>query len=580
MSDPILLVFDFPGPDGASCRRVFRDPVAVFRADALDDVLGTLRAAEQAVAGGLYVAGFVAYDAAGAFDPAMTASRRPAVPLAWFAAFDGPSTEALPELGGVRVGAYEPDESRDNYFAAIERIHAHIEAGDTYQVNHTFRIRADFDGDPLAYYLRLTEAHPATYAAYLDTGSAAILSISPELFFRQEGRVVTTKPIKGTATRGLYPLADRNAQAMLAASVKDRAENVMIVDLMRSDLGKLAVIGSVKTARLFEIEPLPTLWQMSSTVQAEMPPGIGFVDVLKATFPAGSITGAPKPITTRIIRDLEPSPRGIYCGTIGLVSPGGDATFNVAIRTVTIDKAVGTAECGVGGGITISSVASSEYAEAISKASFLIAEPPSYSLLESLRWDEDGYFLLERHIKRMLESAARLGFTVDSDGIRTVLAVHATTLQVAPRKVRLCVDHRGLCEVTSSPLGDEPVDPVFALADTPIDNGDLFLYHKTTRREVYDRHFASKQGVYDVLLWNAEGYVTEFTRGNIAVRIDGDLVTPPLGHGLLDGTFRQELIDTNQVVVGGIRRDKMENFDEVWFYNSVRKWVRVRLATP
>ncbi|MDR3710527.1 MAG: aminodeoxychorismate synthase component I [Capsulimonadaceae bacterium] len=569
------LIFDFVN-DVGECERVcFTKPHALHVANSIRDVRGVLDAASEAVAQGFYTAGFVAYEAGPAFDPAIIAKPDPSFPLAWFAVFERPTAQRPSPSKNYRVGDWRPEIERGAYDEAVNVIRDQIAKGATYQTNLTMRLRAEFDGDPLAYYETLRAAHPAPYSAFLDTGRYAIVSLSPELFLRRDRNLLATEPMKGTIARGRWRAEDDANAAALRESAKDRAENVMIVDLMRSDLGRIAVPGSVRTPRLFDVWPLPTVWQMTSRVECEIDPATSLTELFDAAFPPGSVTGAPKPMTTGIIDRLEVSSRRVYCGAIGYASPGASAVFNVAIRTAIVDKERASVECGVGGGITWDSRADDEYREALAKASFLNRKPPDYRLLETLRLNEDGFFLLDRHLRRIEFSAGILGFDLAVDALRHSLQNHAMLARDFPRRVRLLVGPNGSVDVESSLLAPDPAIATVVLAARPIDVDDPLIFHKTDRRTIYEEHLADAGSVFDVLLWNAKGQVTEFTRGNFVARLDGHFVTPPLASGLLPGVYREELLSQGVLAEQEIGIEQLARCDELWFINSVRKWVRV-----
>jgi para-aminobenzoate synthetase/4-amino-4-deoxychorismate lyase len=390
----------------------FREPARVLEARQVEAVLPALREAEALVnERGLYAAGFISYEAAPAFDPSFRA--RPAgddFPLLWFGLYSRPEVVAPPPPGPMLEGEWKPSVTRAEYAAAIDCIQAHIARGDTYQVNYTFRLRRAFDGDAWALFGALAQAQQAAYAAYVDLGRYAICSVSPELFFARDGRQVTARPMKGTAPRGRWSAEDRSKAAWLRGSEKNRAENVMIVDMLRNDLGRVAEVGSVRVPRLFEVERYPTVWQMTSTVTAET--GVSTADLLAALFPCASITGAPKTRTTQIIAELEGEPRRIYTGLLGYFGPEQRAQFNVAIRTVLVDRAKGQAEYGVGGGIVWDSIAADEYEECRHKARVLSDPRPHFALFETLLWSPEagGYWLLDYHLRRLERSAEYFGF--------------------------------------------------------------------------------------------------------------------------------------------------------------------------
>jgi para-aminobenzoate synthetase/4-amino-4-deoxychorismate lyase len=370
-----LLRFAAPGDPVTALPnwRLLRDPVRVVTAHTLAEVLPALEEIEAAVSAGLYAAGFVGYEAAPAFDPALVTHPSGEMPLLWFALFmEFEELDDLPgSIGGFNLGEWVPDGSEAEYEADIAEIRRQIAEGNTYQVNHTLRLRAPFAGDDLALFTALSRAQPTRYSAYLNAGRWRVLSVSPELFFSVSEGEIVTRPMKGTSPRGGTPEEDAARIAALRASPKERAENLMIVDLLRNDLGRVARFGTVTVPQLFEVETYPTLHTMTSTVRAELRPGVRLAEVFGALFPCGSVTGAPKVSTMGLIRTLEPAPRGVYCGAVGHLSPGGEMVFNVPIRTVTLDMARCTAEYGVGGGVTWDSTPEGEYAEVLTKAAIV-----------------------------------------------------------------------------------------------------------------------------------------------------------------------------------------------------------------
>ncbi|HEX8559623.1 MAG TPA: aminodeoxychorismate synthase component I [Pyrinomonadaceae bacterium] len=570
-------VIDFADDCGPRGRYTFRRPVEVVAADALEEVRPALRRVERAAAGGLYAAGFVSYEAAPAFDRALAVRRKSDVPLLWFALFDRPCDDPPARAAGeFQLSPWEPSVGRGEYAGRVGDVRDAIARGDVYQVNYTFRLRALFRGDDLALYERLLAAQRTRHGAYLDAGRFRVLSASPELFFRRRGRALVTRPMKGTAPRGRWAGEDEERAARLAASEKERAENLMIVDLLRNDVGRVAGLGSVRVPELFRVERYPTVWQMTSTVEGALRAGAGLEDVFAALFPCGSVTGAPKVSATRAIAALEDSPRGVYCGAAGFVAPGGDAAFNVAIRTVVLDCETGVAEYGVGGGVTWDSTAEGEYAEALEKARLLAEAPRDFELLETLRLEDGRYALLEEHLARLSESAAYFDFPPPAGAARAALEGHARLHPSGARRVRLLAPAGGGARVESEELAEAPAGarPV-ALALTPVSRADRFLFHKTTRRGVYDERRAERPGVFDVLLWNEEGELTEFTNGNVVVELDGRRWTPPRASGLLAGTFRAELLRGGEVAERVLTRADLARASRLWLVNSVRGRVEV-----
>lgn len=548
----------------------------IIRADTLSAVAPALREVEAAVQAGAYAAGLISYEAAPAFDAGLAAHPPDGFPLVWFGLFAAPTPlPALPEPPATEaytLGPWQATLGPAAYAEAIARIKDHIARGETYQVNYTYRLRADFAGDPWALFLQLAHAQRADYAAYLDLGTHAVCSASPELFFEREGARVRAKPMKGTHARG-RTLAEDEAQARwLQASEKNRAENVMIVDMLRNDLGRVAETGSVRVPALFEAERYPTLWQMTSTVTAEVRRPL--TELLAALFPCASITGAPKHRTMQIIRELEPTPRHSYCGAIGLLTPAGRAQFNVAIRTALIDRAAGQAEYGVGSGVVWDSEAEAEYAECQLKARVLHTRRPRFDLLESLRWTpEAGYWLLERHLGRLAEAAVYFGVPLTLAEVRARLTALAATLPPAPHKVRLLVAPSGAAHVEAAALPPAPAGAVrLALAAAPISAADPFLFHKTTHRIVYEQARAAHPEADDVLLWNEAGEVTEACLSNLAVRCEGRWWTPPVAAGLLAGVYRAELLAQGVLRERVLTVAETRQAEALAVINSVRGW--------
>ncbi|HEX8146662.1 MAG TPA: aminodeoxychorismate synthase component I [Pyrinomonadaceae bacterium] len=576
--DTPAAVLDFADDCRAGGRAFFTDPVEIVSARTREEVRPALGRVERAAAEGLYAVGFVAYEAAPAFDRALAVKTAAAdLPLLWFGIFERPS-DVRTSAGGFRVSGWTPSVTRAEYESNVEAVREAIARGDTYQVNYTLRLRARFEGDDFAFYERLRAAQRTRLGAYVNAGRFRVLSASPELFFRREGRRVETRPMKGTAARGRWKEEDEAAAARLTASEKEQAENLMIVDLLRNDLGRVAETGAVKVEKLFRVERYPTVLQMTSTVAATLREGVTLEELFAALFPCGSVTGAPKVSTTRIIAALEDSPRGVYCGAVGFVAPGGDAAFNVAIRTVVVDKETGEAVYGVGGGVTWDSTPGGEYAEVLEKAKLLAEDAPDFELLETMRLDESGYRLLEGHLARLESSADYFDIPVNVAGVREALARHAEEHKGAPRRVRLLVSAEGRARVESQPLEElPPGPPEVALALTPLKKSDRFLCHKTTNRGQYEARRAERPGAFDVLLWNEEGELTEFTNGNVVVELEGKRWTPPRACGLLAGTFRAELLRTGEVEERVLSKDDLARATRVWFVNGVRGWVEVSL---
>jgi para-aminobenzoate synthetase / 4-amino-4-deoxychorismate lyase len=562
--------------------RAFRGPSAVITAWRPDEVRPCLEAIERAVHDdGLYAAGFVTYEAAAAFGLPTRESAPEGLPLVAFGLF--PSSHVTFQgrprpIAAGRAGPWTPSITHDAYLRAVERIKTEIEAGNTYQINLTFRLRAPWSGDPLAVLADLQAAQRGLWGGFVDTGRHAICSASPELFFVWNQGRVECRPMKGTAPRGLWAADDLRQGAALQASAKNRAENVMIVDMVRNDLGRIATAGSVEVTSLFDVERYPRQWQMTSTVGGEVPDA-RMPAMFDAMFPSGSVTGAPKHSSMRIIRDLECSPRGVYTGAIGYLSPRRRGHFNVAIRTITLDRETGQAEFGVGSGIVWDSVERDEYDECLLKASILMEPEPPFRLLETFGYAPGtGFALLERHLDRLAASAGYFGYAFDRDEARSMLAQAEGDLRGASR-IRLLLGRDGTMVCEAVDLPPSPAEPLRAgLARDPIDPSDVFLYHKTTRREVYDKARAARPDVDAVILWNPAGEATEGTEANLVALIDGRRVTPPVECGLLEGTFRAELLATGEVVERRITIEELQAAEKVWLVNSVRGWRGVVLG--
>ena len=612
-----------PGGAFAAPWLYFRNPREIIEARVLQEVWPALERIRAATEAGRYGAGFIAYEAAPAFDPAFRVHQPVRdMPLLWFGIYDAPEPlEDLPPFGpeGYRLGPWQSMMSPEDYARRIAAIREAIAAGDTYQVNFTYPLTASFEGDPWALFHMLHRAQGGRHSAFVQTGSHAVVSASPELFFTQQGDELLTRPMKGTAERGRWWQEDEACADRLKASPKERAENVMIVDLLRNDLGRVARTGSVEAGPLFEVERYETVLQMVSTIRARTAGDP--TATLAALFPCGSITGAPKIRTMEIIKELEVGPRGVYTGTIGWMGPGRRAWFNVAIRTVQIDLTRGQAAFGVGGGVTWDSSPQGEYEECRTKARLLQKPRPEFESLETMRWEPgEGYFLLDRHLARLLESACYFRFSVDAEEVRKRLAGLAGTFGNTPQRVRLLVNERGDVRLEAWPieLASGPdrfskdfsghrakkgdwlkrsgcLSPFFAalfpgtdlapvpvaLAAEPIDSQDPFLFNKTTHRAVYERARRSRPElpeIEDVILWNERGELTESTVANLMVDLGGERWTPPRECGLLAGTMRAELIGRGQLRERIIHKDELGHAQGIWLINSVSGMRPARLV--
>lgn len=567
---------DFPADDGRM-RGAFAAPEALLTAHRPDEVPDLLRRVEAAARAGRWAFGFVAYEAAGAFDRAL-ATHAPDMPLACFALFESPAPS--PRTRGEWLsGVWRDSMSPSAFDAAVAAIKAGIARGDYYQVNLTTRLQAPLFGDSLAFFDALRAQQAAGYCAYLEFGRWRVCSTSPELFFhwRPDAGVLCSKPMKGTAPRVADPEQDAVLRASLARSAKDRAENLMIVDLIRNDLSRVAELGSVSVPELFAVEDWPTVWQMTSTVACRPRTGTGLAEIFAALFPCGSVTGAPKAAAMAAIARLEAAPRGAYCGAIGIVKPGGEAVFNVGIRTVVVDGERGSAECGIGSGIVIDSTAAGESAEWQVKQVFLRRALPTYALIETLRLHRGRYWLRRGHLARLARSAAALGFSFERSRVDAALDAAAQAHADGQWRLRLRLAPDGAVGVEIFPLEATPTEAEAALAAVPVASGNPWLAYKTDRRGIYEISASTQAGIFDTLLYNERGEATEFTRGNLMAEIDGRRLTPPTACGLLPGVLRQALLASRRVEEGVVSLDALARASRLWFVNSVRGIVPVRL---
>ena len=552
----------------------------VLAAHGLDEVLPLLAEAEAWGRRGGVAVGYVAYEAAPAFDPALRVrSAGPDdPPLAQFRLLDsvhGPLRRIPGGAGSTAVWRLDtPPESHARSIRAIRRA---IELGDTYQVNFTVRAEASSAGDPEALFAALWAAQPVPHAAYLELGRWAICSASPEKFFTLEGDRVVCRPMKGTARRDLWPARDREIASRLRSSEKERAENLMIVDMVRNDLGRIARSGTVVTRSLFDLERYASVWQLTSTVEARTTASV--VEIFRALFPSASITGAPKVRASGIIAELETSPRGVYTGAVGTIGPGRRAELNVAIRTAVVDRETDRARYGVGGGIVWDSTPESEYEECRAKASVLVRAAPRFELFETMLWRRGrGVWLAEEHLRRLVASADHFDLPIPepSELLRAVeREMEGRPEDVA--RVRLLWSPDGSHALEVRPLGEEEGGTIRAgWAVTPVDPADVRLYHKTTDREIYRKARHETPDADEAILQNREGFVTELTVGNLVVETaEGALLTPPVDHGLLPGVYREVLLRDGTIREAALRPEDVLAARRVWRVNSVRGWTEL-----
>jgi len=571
-----LIDFAQPHGDARRLRLGFGAPSRVLVARTAAKVRPVLDAVEALAREGRWCVGYLRYEAAAAFDRAFAVHAAEG-PLAWFGVHDealpwpeAPGDDAAPSID------WQPGISRADFDRRMQAIHRAITDGELYQLNYTAALHARFDGDAQALFMALRQAQPDGYTAFIDTGEEQVLSVSPELFFDWQGDRILTRPMKGTAPRGATPAEDEALAQRLRTVPKERAENVMIVDLIRNDLSRVARPFSVRVPRLFHTEALPTVWQMTSDVEALVREGTTLADVFGALFPCGSITGAPKVSAMRMIRELEPEARGVYCGAVGVVRPGGHATFNVPIRTVTLRN--GEARCGIGSGITADARADAEWEEWHHKRAFLDragqASTPSFDLLETLALADGELRDAPAHLARMAAAAAHFGRPWNEETVSHCLdglkARHAAGMW----RVRLLLDAQGTPRAEAFTMEAPPARVRLQLAERPFDeaHGD-FTRFKTTRRAHYEAFAPTAPGVFDTLLWNRDREITECTRGNIALLLDGRWVTPPLHCGLLNGIGRANRVRSGQLAEAVVRVDDLPRVRALAFVNSLRGWL-------
>ncbi|CAN5502924.1 aminodeoxychorismate synthase component I [soil metagenome] len=590
----ISACIDFSDPQDSAAprlRHAFGTPRAVLVAHEVAEVRPLLDAVQAAARQGSWCVGYLRYEAAPAFDAAL-AVQAPDGPLAWFAVHD----DAMPwpehasashETAPVRWAETCP---RPAFDAALQLIQRAIADGALYQVNFTAPLLGAWqetpeEGAAQALFAALQRAQPGGYAAFIDTGGTGdgqLLSVSPELFFDWRDGQILARPMKGTAARGATPGMDAAQAAALRASPKERAENVMIVDLLRNDISRIAEPFSVRVPRLFHTEALPSVWQMTSDVQASVRAGTTLADVFAALFPCGSITGAPKVRAMRMIRELEAVPRGVYCGAIGVVRPdksghGINATFNVPIRTVTVRD--GALRCGIGSGITSGAAPDAEWQEWRHKRQFLERASMPFDLLETLALEGGQLRHAGEHLQRLAGAAAHFGYAWDAATVQNCLHELAQTQPQGLWRVRLLLNAQGKARAEAFAMAPSPVPVRLQLAGCPLDEAHgEFVRFKTTRRAHYDAFTPTAPGVFDTVLWNAAGEITECTRGNVALLLDGRWVTPPLACGLLPGVGRALALRDSRLTEAVVRVQDLHRVQGWAFVNSLRGWIPALMA--
>jgi para-aminobenzoate synthetase/4-amino-4-deoxychorismate lyase len=580
---------------------LFLDPVHTVAAYTLEEIPALFQQIENSLAEGFHAAGFLSYECGYHFEHfESVALDQQRFPLAWFGiyrkpliydhetgCFDGdsplPSSENKPQKASARFAAsIALAISEVDYSEKIERIKEYIRAGETYQVNFTNKVSVPADMDSDVAFATLLRQQPVAYTAFLNVAGHHILSLSPELFFKiEQGRIIT-RPMKGTMPRGLDTAEDLQAAIRLQNDEKNRCEHVMIVDLLRNDLGRICTMGSVQMDDIFSVEKYETLLQMTSTISGTLRPGLTYYDIFRGMFPSGSITGAPKIRTMQIIHELEDTPRGIYTGSIGYMSPDGSSTFNVAIRT--LDLKEGKAQMGVGGGIVADSDPQDEYRECLLKAKFLTRSRRDFQLIETMLWNGEFRFI-STHLDRMESSASYFGFGFSRAAIESQLIAESSVFKREDfYRVRLLLDEAGDLTITCSTHvpTTAPQPGLIQLSIERTSSTDVFLRHKTTHRELYESQYAKCRvdGFDEVIFLNERGEVTEGAISNIFIQRAGKLLTPPLSSGVLPGVFRRHLLqtDTRSEEVTLTLQD-LESANAIYLCNSLRGLREVKLSS-
>ena len=573
--------------------RLFTSPSRILTCNRLADVqdfLSTLQALQES---GKHLAGFLAYELGYAFEPKLCShDQEKEQLLGWFGVYEAPEIISLTALQAsleestgsepAVLSALRFEWPQEQYSDAFDTVREHLAKGDIYQVNLTMRAHFDHYGAPEKLFSKLLVQQPVAHAALLKLGDRSILSLSPELFMERQGQMLRTRPMKGTSPRGMTPDEDNALAQQLAGDKKQRAENTMIVDLMRNDMSRIAEPGTVTVTKLCSVERYRSLHQMTSTIEGQLRPGVGFAQAICNLFPCGSITGAPKLSAMSIAKRLETSPRGVYTGSIGALEPSGDFRFNVAIRTLVLWQD-GSGDVGTGSGLVFDSKAVSEYAECRLKLRFAMEQEGRFDLLETLAYfPEEGYLLLDRHMGRLRASADYFGYSFNQEALLGALRKRASLYQT-PKKVRVLVSETGVIQISETDL--ELAGPRWkvVLADEVCDPSDRFLYHKTTNRCFYDmarRKYAQRTGCQEVIFLNKHGYLTEGSFTNLFLRLDGLFKTPALRHGLLPGTLRQSLLETGRAEEADLTVHDLYEAAEIFVGNSVRGLIPVDLIDP
>ena len=558
-------------------RYIFTQPIKELKTRNLAEVTDLLAQVESYQEQGYYVVGYVSYEAAPAFEEKLAVHKLPLLGeyLLYFTVHDSVETSPIP-LTYEEVdlpSKWREQTSAEDYEKAISQIHHHLRQGDTYQVNYTVQLKQDLSANPFAIYNRMVVEQEAGYNAYVEHDEMAVISMSPELFFEQNDRELTTRPMKGTTKRGLTDDEDLKEAAWLKQDPKNRSENMMIVDLLRNDMNRISEVGSEHVEGLCQVEQYSTVWQMTSTIKSRLREDVDLVEIFRSLFPCGSITGAPKIATMEIIKDLEPQPRGVYCGTIGLLLPNGRRIFNVAIRTIQLHQ--GKAIYGVGGGITWDSTWESEYREVHQKAAVLYHKQARFKLITTGRVSQKSLLFEDQHLERLTKASRYFAYPFNPEDLRQRIEEECQVCDAnQDYRLRIILSKSGEIELSRQVL--EPLSPAFCQAQLCLQEADLqtpFTYFKTTHRP----HLSL--GKQEIIYHNAAGELLETSIGNLVLKINGKLYTPPIRLGILPGIYRQHLLETGQVEEKVLTVPDLDQAETIYGCNAVRGLYELRIES-
>ena len=559
---------------------LFTNPDEVFVAKSIEDIPPLLQKLDEAPRKNLYAAGYFGYECGYAIESKLLSiapKGTSTTPLAWFGFYHEPVVFDYVQEPVPKISLPTPslNISENDYLDRFRKVKAHIKLGNTYQVNLTTRLRWQNNVDGGSLFNHLMSVQPVEFGAFINIGDIQILSASPELFFRRKNNHIIARPMKGTATRGFSITEQRENAKWLANDEKNRSENIMIVDLLRNDLRRICQANSVNVTDLCVVEIYPTVLQMISSISGQLRSSVAYSDIFRALFPCGSITGAPKVRTMQIIREVEDTPRGVYTGTIGFISPFDEAVFNVAIRTLVLADGIG--EMGIGGGIVWDSDAEEEYNECLLKAKFLNLTSAKFDLIETILWDGEYKFLSE-HISRLSASAEFFGYLFDLSQVISRLKMAARSFPSTLQRVRVLLSSDGRIQISNSVIKlSKPSRGITVLLSSRCtDPNDLFLRHKTTHRPLYDSEFCNAQsaGYDDAIFLNCHGHLTEGAIHNIFIVTGGKWITPPVSDGLLPGILRGSMFE-GRITERSVTLEDLISADEVYLGNSVRGLRRV-----